>query len=250
MVKRGSTVILDGINWHINHGEHWAVLGANGSGKTTLLNSITAYLSPVKGEIKVAGQQFGKTDWREVRKKIGMVTSRMREHIPNDEPVLEVIISGIHAMLGYWGDLDENDIAKAEGLIETLGLQNLRDKVWGMLSQGERQKVLIARALIPEPVLLILDEVCAGLDPIARESFLEMLPRLVDGDRAPTLVSVTHHIEEISEAFTHALLLREGSILASGPVDEIITSDKLTSLYGKEVHAHQHEGRRYLTFAP
>ncbi len=233
--RRGSTVILDHLNWRVNHGEHWVILGANGAGKTSLLNAITGYLAPFQGKVELLGHTYGKADWREVRRKIGIVTSRMREHIPAGETGLEVVLSGLHAMLGYWGDLPPQEIEQSTALLDLLELNHLTYRHWESLSQGERQKLLIARALINDPSLLILDESCAGLDPIARAEFLRFIDELATRSSAPTIITVTHHVEEITATTTHALLLKSARSHAAGPIHQVLNAQNLSSIYDHPV---------------
>lgn len=233
--RRGNAIILDHLNWQVNQGEHWVILGANGAGKTSLLNALTGYLAPFQGEVELLGHTYGKTDWREVRKLLGIVTSRMREHIPARETALEVVLSGLHAMLGYWGDLPPKETAQAEQQLHALGLGHLTYRRWETFSQGERQKLLIARALINNPRILILDESCAGLDPVARAEFLSFIDKLAHGNSAPTIITVTHHVEEITASTTHALLLKSARAHASGPIHQVLNAENLSSLYNHPV---------------
>lgn len=233
--RRGSTIILDHLNWQVNQGEHWVILGANGAGKTSLLNAITGYLAPFQGELELLGHTYGKADWRDVRRKIGIVTSRMREHIPPDETALEVVLSGLHAMLGYWGDLPPKEIEQSTTLLHSLELDHLTYRYWESLSQGERQKLLIARALINDPRILILDESCAGLDPIARAEFLTFIDKLATGSSAPTIISVTHHVEEITTSTSHALLLKSARAHAAGLLIHVLNAENLSTIYDHPV---------------
>src|SRR6202012_5857984 len=200
-IQRGSVTILDGVNWRIERGQHWAILGANGSGKTSLLSALTGYLMPTAGEIILLGKKYGRTDWRELRKKIGIVSSSVRQMMADDEPALETVASGKFAMIDFWGKLSRADRAAARRLLRQVEATRLAARPWGVLSQGERQRVLIGRALMARPRVLILDEPCAGLDPAAREHFLQFIQRLGTHKNAPTLVLVTHHVEEIMPAF-------------------------------------------------
>jgi iron complex transport system ATP-binding protein len=234
-VQRGRTVILHDIDWRFLAGEHWVVLGANGSGKTSLLKALTGYLSPSAGAIALLGQRYGASDWRELRLKIGVVTSAFAASIPPAETALETVISGKFAQLDLWTPVTRKDRAAAGKLLRTAGLERLAEREWGFLSQGERQRVLIARALMARPRLLILDEPCAGLDPVAREKFLQFVEKLARqnrGGRSLALVLVTHHVEEIMPAFTHALLLREGRVVQAGPRKFTLTSANLSATFG------------------
>lgn len=245
-VARGPTPILRGVDWRVGCGEHWAILGANGSGKTSLLKALTGYLSPTSGALALLGRRYGACDWRDLRLQIGVVTSAFTLSIPPAEIALETVVSGKYAQLDLWHRISAADRSAARRLLEGSGLGYLAKREWAYLSQGERQRVLIARALMARPRLLILDEPCAGLDPVAREKFLHFIDQLASsrGPRAPSLVLVTHHVEEIMPAFTHALLLREGSVLASGPRKAVLTSANLSATFGAPLHL-QRTGSRY-----
>lgn len=231
-VRRGTTIILDHVSWRVQPGEHWVILGANGSGKTSLLSSLTGYLSPTLGEIAVLGEVFGQSDWRELRKHVGLVSSSIRQMMADHEPALTTVISGKYAMIDYWGKVKAEDRKEALRLLRQVEAEHLVERPWAVLSQGERQRVLIGRALMAKPRLLILDEPCAGLDPVAREHFLSFLQRLVQRRGGPTLLLVTHHVEEIVPGFTHALLLREGAVLASGEKKTVLTAPLISQTFG------------------
>lgn len=242
-IHRGDTRILDGISWRIARGEHWVILGANGSGKTSLLSALTGYLSPTHGEITVLGERYGASDWRELRKRVGIVSSSVRQMMSDAEPALATIVSGKYAMIDFWGPVKAADRAAATRILRQIELPHLADRPWRVLSQGERQRVLIGRALMAQPRLLILDEPCAGLDPVAREHFLDFLQRLGQRRGAPALILVTHHVEEIVPIFTHALLLREGRLLAAGPRREVLTSAFLSEIFETPVRLSNTGGR-------
>ncbi len=217
-IERSGTVILDDVNWSVKVGEHWVILGANGSGKTSLLSALTGYLMPTAGEISLLGETYGQSDWRELRKKVGLVSSSIRQMMAEDEPALETVASGKYAMIDFWGRVTRNEKAQAMKLLRQVDCEHLAERPWGVLSQGERQRVLVARALMAKPHVLILDEPCAGLDPAAREHFLQFLQRLGSQSRgcgAPTLVLVTHHVEEIMPVFSRVLILKNGRVLAA-----------------------------------
>jgi iron complex transport system ATP-binding protein len=237
-VRRGATWILRDVAWRVQRGQHWVILGANGSGKTSLLKALTGYLSPTTGNFSVLGQHYGRSDWRDLRLQIGVVTSSFTAAIPPAEVALDTVISGKFAQLDLWHRVSRPDRTAAQKLLRFVGLAHLADRAWAFLSQGERQRVLIARALMARPRLLILDEPCAGLDPVARETFLRFLERLARRRRSatgPALVLVTHHVEEIMPAFTHALVLRAGRVLATGMRREVLTSAHLTVAFGAKL---------------
>src|SRR6267154_1520591 len=222
IVQRGSTRILNDLSWTVQRGEHWVILGANGSGKTSLLSSLTGYLSPTSGAISVLGQTFGESDWRDLRTHVGLVSSSVRQMLPDHEPALITIISGKYAMIDYWGRIKSADRLAATRILRQVEATHLADRRWEVLSQGERQRVLIGRALMANPRLLILDEPCAGLDPAAREHFLQFIERLGRQKRSPTLILVTHHVEEIMPVFCHVLVLRGGTVLAAGKKSKVL----------------------------
>ncbi len=231
-VERGDTVILEDVDWRVERGQHWVVLGANGSGKTSLLSALTGYLFPSGGDISLLGEVYGETDWRELRKRIGIVSSSVRQLMAESEPALITVASGKYAMIDFWGRVTPDEKTAALKLLHQVECAYLKDRPWDVLSQGERQRVLIARALMAKPRLLILDEPCAGLDPAARESFLNFVQRLGMQKNSPTLILVTHHVEEIRPLFTHVLLLKDGRVLVSGDKNRVLTSRNLSKTFG------------------
>jgi iron complex transport system ATP-binding protein len=242
-IRRGKTKILDSIEWRVQSGEHWVILGANGSGKTSLLSALTGYLTPTSGGMTVFGEVYGETDWRSLRSHIGLVSSSIRQLMPEHEPALISVASGRYAMIDFWGEPNRRDRKAAQSILRRIDCAHLADRPWLYLSQGERQRVLIGRALMAQPKVLILDEPCAGLDPAARESFLGFLDQLGRQPGGPNLILVTHHVEEITPAFTHALVLREGRISAQGPIPEVVTSAQLSSAFGAQALVRRVQGR-------
>jgi iron complex transport system ATP-binding protein len=246
-IQRDGTRILDDISWRVEPGQHWVVLGANGSGKTSLLSALTGYFMPTAGEVTVLGQRFGNSDWRELRKHIGLVSSSIRQLMADTEPALETVVSGKYAMIDYWGRIARADRARGLRLLQQIECAYLAERPWVFLSQGERQRVLIGRALMARPRLLILDEPCAGLDPAAREHFLQFLQRLGSRPHAPTLVLVTHHVEEIMPVFTHALILKSGKVLAAGKKSSVLNARQLSRAFDTAVKLHKKSGRYLLS---
>jgi iron complex transport system ATP-binding protein len=242
-IQRDGTVILNNLDWRVNHGEHWVILGANGSGKTSLLSALAGYLMPTAGNISVLGERYGQSDWRELRKQIGIVSSSVRQMMADDEPALESIASGKYAMIDFWGALSRNDRAAARKILGQIECGYLAERPWRVLSQGERQRVLIGRALMAKPRLLILDEPCAGLDPAAREHFLQFLQRLGSKRNSPTLVLVTHHVEEIMPVFSHVLMLKDGTVLASGRKPAILKPAQLSQTFSAPMRVIKTKGR-------
>lgn len=245
-VERDGTTILNGIDWRVRRGENWVILGANGSGKTSLLSALTGYLMPSRGDVRVLGECFGESDWRELRKHIGLVSSSIGQKMPGEENALDTVVSGKNAMIELWGRVTRAERSRARAWLEKVECAHLEKRPWRALSQGERQRVLIARALMADPALLILDEPCAGLDPVARETFLRFLRRLAAGKEAPTLVLVTHHVEEIVPAFSHVLLLKNGRVLADGPKGRVLTTPLLSKTFGSSLALDNKRGRYQL----
>ena len=233
-LKRGFN-ILDNIHWAVEPGQNWVILGSNGSGKTSLLNIILGYQQPTSGKFMVFGHPFGSTPWEGIRKQIGIASQAISQRILPEQIVQDIVISGKTARLNTWVDFPPQEIEEAKRWLFLFGIEHLSERRWEVLSQGERQRVLIARALILQPKLLILDEPCAGLDPIAREGFLEFMQyTLTEEFNIPTIL-ITHHVEEILPMFTHVLLMKSGQIVDSGIKDNILLSSKLTNVFGSEV---------------
>lgn len=236
--------ILDNISWSVERGQHCIVLGANGSGKTTLLQIVTGYLWPNEGAVTVFGRRFGKTDIRELRHSIGWVSSAIKERQPTFARALDIVISGKFASIGvYFETITDEHRREACGILKTLDCASIAGKEWNVLSQGERQRVMIARALMAHPKLMILDEPCAGLDMASRESLLVMIERLIAGEDGPTMIMVTHHVEEIVPAFSQALLIKEGRAVANGPLNEALTSETLSQTMGLDLTLRRGNGR-------
>lgn len=249
-IYRGDTIILDRVSWRVDRGQHWVIIGANGSGKTSLLSALTGYLTPSGGEMDLLGERFGESNWPELRKRIGLVSSSIRQLMADSEPALHSVASGRYAMIDFWGEPTRADKIKARSILRQIECEYLADRPWLVLSQGERQRVLIGRALMADPKLLILDEPCAGLDPAAREHFLQFLQRQGGRRGSPTLVLVTHHVEEIMPVFTHALILKQGRALAAGEKRAVLTSRRLGDAFQAKVRLKLIKGRYELVVAP
>ena len=247
-VVRGGTEILRGIQWEVDSHENWVILGANGSGKTTLLSCVTGYVTPSAGTIRVLGKQYGKADWRELRKEVGLVSSSIRHLIEDHQTALEVVASGRDAEINMWHSPQGRLLEEARKSLRQVECANLGERPWVFLSQGERQRVLIGRSLMARYRILILDEPCAGLDPVARERFLQFVSRLAAAERTPNLVFVTHHVEEILPCFDRALVLRGGRIISQGAIRKVITSPTMTQAFGAEITVRTKAGRFDLQF--
>ncbi len=242
-VARGRTEILRGVDWRVGKGEHWVILGPNGSGKTSLLKAITGFLSPTSGDVALLGRTYGESDWRELKLELGIVASALQASIPPAETALDTVVSGRYAQLDLWAHPTRAERAEGRALLRFVGGSRLADREWAYLSQGERQRILIARSLMARPRLLILDEPCAGLDPAAREEFLWFVESLARKRGGPALVLVTHHAEEIMPAFTHALLLREGRVYDAGPKARVVTTRGLSGAFGARIAVRKAGGR-------
>lgn len=243
---RGGRRILDGLSWEVRRGEHWCLLGPNGCGKTSLVQVISGYEPPSDGEVTLGRKRFGHCDWREVRKKVGLVTAALIAYIEPGEPVIDVVASGREAMMNLWQPPSAVLQREARALLKKMGCAHLLESLWGTLSQGERQKVLVCRAMMARFSLLILDEPCAGLDPVAREQFLNWMAELAAKPSAPSLVMVTHHVEEILPCMTHVGLLKDGRMLRQGLRAKVLCSAALSQLYGVTVRLSTHQGRHAL----
>jgi len=227
--------IIRHVDWVICKGEHWALIGPNGSGKTTLMRMINGYLWPTAGSATVLGKKFGATDLRELRKSIGFASSFMSEKTPSEMPVLEVVLSGRFASIGLYDLPTAKEVKKGRALLEKVGCLRLAAKSYHTLSEGEKQRVVIARALMSSPKLLILDDSCAGLDLDAREDLLSLVDSLGRSATSPTMIFATHRVEEISPVFTDVLLIKKGRVVASGPKKAVLTSENLRKAFGRDL---------------
>ena len=243
-LARGDRTILESVSWRIEPGQHWAMIGPNGSGKTTLLKVTTGYLWPSSGQVSVLGNKFGTVDLRMLRKKIGWASSALQARMPPGASAKDVVLSGRFASIGLYEEPSVTDASRAEMLLEQMGCQTIKDSSWGVLSLGEQQRVLISRAMMAEPPLLILDEPCAGLDLPGRERLLARIESLITDSNRTTLVFVTHHIEEIVPHITNVLALNAGRVFACGEKEQILTSEILSGTFGLPLEVHTH-GKRY-----
>ncbi|MFT4298217.1 MAG: ABC transporter ATP-binding protein [Aeromicrobium sp.] len=243
-VVRSGARLLDGIDWTVREGERWIVLGPNGAGKTTLMQIAGAAGHPTSGTASILGQQLGTVDVFELRTRIGHTSLTVADQIPPAESVRDAVLSAAHGVTGRWREeYDGIDTAQADQIIGELGIAHLAQRTFGTLSEGERKRVLIARALMTDPEMIVLDEPAAGLDLGAREDLVSSLQNLASDESAPVLVLVTHHVEEIPPGFTHVLLLREGRVVAQGPIPTTLTAANLTATFGTELELSVSEGR-------
>lgn len=242
--ERDGRAIVHDISWTIEQDQHWALLGANGSGKTTLLKIITGYEWPTDGSVEVLGQRYGKCNLRDLRKHIGWVSTAIEHKLPEEDSAVEIVASGLDASMGIFRDINENELKLAQDSLAMVNALNCAQTKFGVLSQGEQQRILIARALINRPSLLILDEPCAGLDPAAKVRFLKDLSRLANRPDSPTMVIVTHHIEEIDPWINRVMVLKDGESLTSGRKEEVLTTAALSRAFDMNMLVKK-EGQRY-----
>jgi iron complex transport system ATP-binding protein len=232
-VRRGASLLLDDVSWLVEEDERWVVLGPNGAGKTTLLQVAAAQLHPTSGVAGILDEVLGTTDVFELRPRIGLTSAALADRIPRSELVKDVVVSASYGVVGRWreeyADLDHD---RATGLLAEVGAGHLLERTFGTLSEGERKRVQIARALMADPELLLLDEPAAGLDLGGREDLVATLSHLALDPDSPATVLVSHHVEEIPPGFTHALLMREGRVVDSGPVDDVVTAETLSETFG------------------
>lgn len=243
-VRRGTTNLLDGISWTIDESQRWAVLGPNGAGKTTLLQVLSAQLHPTSGVAGLLGEVLGTVDVFELRPRIGLTSAALADRLPRGERVEDVVVSASYAVIGRWReDYDQLDHERAMELLTQLRIERLADRTFGTLSEGERKRVQIARALMTDPELLLLDEPAAGLDLSGREGLLHTLTDLTQDRYAPATVLVTHHVEEIPAGITHVLLLSQGRVVAAGPLAHTLTSEMLSETFGMDLKLSEADGR-------
>ncbi len=243
-VVRGGNRLLDDVDWCVEEGDRWVILGPNGAGKTTLIQLASTYLFPSRGSVDVLGERLGLVDVFELRPRIGLASAALAERLPVDELVLDVVRTGAWAMTGRWRErYDESDDQRAQRLLHQVGVDELMHRTFGTLSEGERKRVQIARALMADPELLLLDEPAAGLDLGGREDLVARLGVLARDVRAPAMVLVTHHVEEIPSGFTHAMLLRNGRVVSSGPMESTLTAAGLSATFGLELALTRRSGR-------
>ncbi|GHH78745.1 ABC transporter ATP-binding protein [Promicromonospora soli] len=248
-VRRGTSIILDSVDWQVNEGERWIVLGPNGAGKTTLLQIVAARLHPTSGTATILDSTLGKVDVFELRPRIGLSSAALAERLPTAESVRDVVLTAAYGVTGRWHEsYDELDEQRAKDLLAAFDVDHLVDRTYGTLSEGERKRVQIARALMTDPELLLLDEPGAGLDLGGREELVGALSELASDPASPVLVHVTHHVEEIPPGFTHLLLMKKSGIQAAGPIEEVLTADNLSAAFGLPLIV-AHGGGRWLARA-
>ena len=232
-IRRGGSMLLRDVDWTVHDNERWVVIGPNGAGKTTLLQVAATQLFPSEGSAEILGERLGATDVFELRPRIGLASAALADKVPPGEKVIDLVLTASYAIVGRWReDFESADVTRAVELLDALGCAHLIRRRFSTLSEGERKRVQIARSLMPDPELLLLDEPAAGLDLGGREDLLRRIAMLARDPKAPTMVMVTHHVEEVPDGITHAMLLRRGSVLAAGPLPEVFTEQNLSRCFG------------------
>ncbi|WP_068264958.1 ABC transporter ATP-binding protein [Janibacter limosus] len=243
-VVRGESTLVSEIDWEVEEGQRWVVLGPNGAGKTTLLQLASARMHPTRGVVGILGEVLGAVDVFELRPRIGLASASLADRIPRSERVADVVVTASWGVVGRWREgYDDLDHARARELLDALGAGHLADRTYGTLSEGERKRVQIARALMTDPELMLLDEPAAGLDLGGREDLVHRLGAIAGDLEAPALVMVTHHVEEIPPNFTDVLLLRDGQVVAQGPIEITLTEANLSQTFGLDLVLEQHGER-------
>ncbi len=245
-LRRGGKTLVGPITWAVELDERWVVIGPNGAGKTSLLRIAAAFEHPSSGTAFVLGERLGRTDMSELRSRVGLSSSALSQRIPDDEIVRDLVVSAGYAVLGRWREkYDDVDYEQAVDMLESLGAEHLAERTYGTLSEGERKRVLIARSLMTDPELLLLDEPAAGLDLGGREELVSRLADLAADPDAPAIVLVTHHVEEIPPGFSHCLLLSEGKVVGAGLLTDVLTSDNLSTAFGQSIALEYIDGRYF-----
>lgn len=245
-LRRGGRVLVGPVTWQVELDERWVVIGPNGAGKTSLLRIAAAMEYPSTGRAYVLSERLGKVDMAELRSRVGLSSSALSQRIPDDEVVRDLVVSAGYAVLGRWREAyEEMDYEQAVDMLESVGAEHLAQRTYGTLSEGERKRVLIARSLMTDPELLLLDEPAAGLDLGGREELVGRLADLAADPDAPAMVLVTHHVEEIPPGFSHALILSEGQVVAAGLLDEVLTSDTLSTAFGQSIALEMIDNRYF-----
>ncbi|MGV9316214.1 ABC transporter ATP-binding protein [Streptomyces sp. NPDC003691] len=243
-VVREGRALVDDVSWSVKEGERWIILGPNGAGKTTLLNLASSYLFPTTGTVRILDERLGAVDVFELRPRIGMAGIAMAEKLPKRQTVLQTVLTAAYGMTATWHEnYDPVDEERARAFLDRLGMTEYLDRRFGTLSEGERKRTLIARAMMTDPELLLLDEPAAGLDLGGREDLVRRLGRLARDPYAPSMIMVTHHVEEIAPGFTHVLMIRQGKVLAAGPIEMELTSRNLSRCFGLPLVVEQRGDR-------
>ncbi|WBQ02197.1 ABC transporter ATP-binding protein [Kribbella sp. CA-293567] len=245
-IVRGDARLLDGVDWSVEETDRWVVIGPNGAGKTTLLQILAAQIHPTTGVVGLLGEVLGAIDVFELRPRIGLTSAALADKLPRSERVADVVVSASYAVVGRWREeYDELDHQRAKELLSELGIGHLSERTFGTLSEGERKRVQIARALMTDPELMLLDEPAAGLDLTGREQLVRSLSAIAAAEGSPAMVLVTHHVEEIPPGFTHAMLLKQGRVVAAGPIEQALTAETLSDTFDLALSLDHHDGRYF-----
>lgn len=244
-VKKQGKTLLNNLNWKVNKGENWVILGLNGSGKTTLLKLIMAEYWSTQGQVEVLNTRFGQGDIPNMRTKIGVVGSFIAERLPANMMAEKIVLTGKYKSSMLYKEYGETELNEARQMLTVIGGKHLLGRIYGSLSQGEKQLLLIARSLMEKPEIIILDEATSGLDLFAREKLLTQVEKISELPHAPTILYVTHHAEEITDKMSHILLLRRGEIVAQGPKKNIITPQVLENFYESPVNIISIDDKRF-----
>ncbi|PQD98575.1 iron ABC transporter ATP-binding protein [Mycobacterium sp. EPG1] len=245
-LRRNGRVLVGPVTWAVELDERWVVIGPNGAGKTSLLRMAAAMEHPSSGTAYVLGERLGRVDMSELRSRVGLSSAALAQRIPDDETVRDLVVSAGYSVLGRWRETyDDVDYERAVDMLESVGAEHLAERTYGTLSEGERKRVLIARALMTDPELLLLDEPAAGLDLGGREELVARMSDLAADPDAPALVLVTHHVEEIPPGFSHCLILSEGAVIASGLLGDVLTAENLSTAFGQSIALDVIDGRYF-----
>ncbi|MGA5464879.1 ABC transporter ATP-binding protein [Mycobacterium sp. NPDC050041] len=245
-LRRGGRTLVGPVTWAVELDERWVVIGPNGAGKTSLLRIAAAMEYPSSGTAFVLGERLGRADMAELRSRVGLSSSALSQRVPDDEVVRDLVVSAGYAVLGRWRERYEDvDYAQAVDMLESVGAEHLAERLYGTLSEGERKRVLIARSMMTDPELLLLDEPAAGLDLGGREELVARLEDLAADPDAPAMVLVTHHVEEVPRGFSHGLILSEGRVVASGLLTDVLTAENLSTAFGQSIALENVDGRYF-----
>jgi len=249
-LRRGDNLLLDDVSWHVQEGERWIVMGPNGAGKSTLINIVAARSHPTSGNVGILGEVLGAVDVFDLRPSIGLSSTLLAEQVPGGEIVRDLVVTAAYGVTGRWREeYDPEDLKRAEQLLARWGIGRYSERKFRTLSEGERKRALIARAMMTDPELLILDEPGAGLDLAGRETLVRSLSQLAADHFAPTPILVTHHVEEVPPNFTHAMLLRDGKIVSAGPIDTALTEETLSEAFRLPLNVSRNAEGRFTAFA-
>lgn len=243
-INRNGQPILDDVSWTVSADQRWAIIGPNGAGKTTLLRVAAAQIQPTSGDAQILGKTLGEVNVFELRTRIGFASNALTDHIPNSEKVLDAVMTASYGITGRWSEeYEELDIRRARRVLSEWGLSSFEERAFGTLSDGEKKRVQIARSVMTDPELMLMDEPVASLDMAAREQTVQLLGEYAKSPTAPAMVVVTHHIEEIPAGFTHALLISNGKIHSQGPIQQVLTSEKVSDCFGYPMTVLSNQGR-------